>query len=411
MKTDPMSPATLRFGIERLLDEPELRRPLHGRRVALLAHPASVTRDLTHSLDALAALPDLRLSAAFGPQHGLRGDKQDNMVESPDFTDPRLGIPVFSLYGEVRRPTDAMMDSFDVLLVDLQDLGCRIYTFITTLRYVLEAAARHGKSVWVLDRPNPAGRPVEGSLLQPGWESFVGAGPMPMRHGMTMGELGHWFIAELGLQVDYRVIAMTGWHPDTAPGFGWPLGERSWVNPSPNAPNLSMARAYAGTVMLEGTTLSEGRGTTRPLELFGAPDLDTPRLLADMRRIAPHWLQGCVLRPCWFEPTFHKHAGQLCAGVQIHVEDPTHYDHAAFRPWRLQALAFRAIRLQRPDYPLWRDFPYEYEHDRLAIDLINGGPLLREWVDDVDAPPEVLDAAAGRDEAAWLETRRPYLLY
>ena len=411
MKTDPMSPATLRFGIERLLDEPELRRPLHGRRVALLAHPASVTRDLTHSLDALAALPDLRLSAAFGPQHGLRGDKQDNMVESPDFTDPRLGIPVFSLYGEVRRPTDAMMESFDVLLVDLQDLGCRIYTFITTLRYVLEAAARHGKSVWVLDRPNPAGRPVEGSLLQPGWESFVGAGPMPMRHGMTMGELGYWFIAELGLQVDYRVIAMTGWHPDTAPGFGWPLGERSWVNPSPNAPNLSMARAYAGTVMLEGTTLSEGRGTTRPLELFGAPDLDTPRLLADMRRIAPHWLQGCVLRPCWFEPTFHKHAGRLCAGVQIHVEDPTHYDHAGFRPWRLQALAFRAIRLQRPDYPLWRDFPYEYEHDRLAIDLINGGPLLREWVDDVDAPPEVLDAAAGRDEATWLETRRPYLLY
>ncbi len=411
MKTDPMSPATLRFGIERLLDEPELRRPLHGRRVALLAHPASVTRDLTHSLDALAALPDLRLSAAFGPQHGLRGDKQDNMVESPDFTDPRLGIPVFSLYGEVRRPTDAMLESFDVLLVDLQDLGCRIYTFITTLRYVLEAAARHGKSVWVLDRPNPAGRPVEGSLLQPGWESFVGAGPMPMRHGMTMGELGHWFIAELGLQVDYRVIAMTGWHPDTAPGFGWPLGERSWVNPSPNAPNLSMARAYAGTVMLEGTTLSEGRGTTRPLELFGAPDLDTPRLLADMRRIAPHWLQGCVLRPCWFEPTFHKHAGRLCAGVQIHVEDPTHYDHAGFRPWRLQALAFRAIRLQRPAYPLWRDFPYEYEHDRLAIDLINGGPLLREWVDDVDAPPEVLDAAAGRDEAAWLETRRPYLLY
>ncbi len=411
MKTDPMSPATLRFGIERLLDEPELRRPLHGRRVALLAHPASVTRDLTHSLDALAALPDLRLSAAFGPQHGLRGDKQDNMVESPDFTDPRLGIPVFSLYGEVRRPTDAMMESFDVLLVDLQDLGCRIYTFITTLRYVLEAAARHGKSVWVLDRPNPAGRPVEGSLLQPGWESFVGAGPMPMRHGMTMGELGYWFIAELGLQVDYRVIAMTGWHPDTAPGFGWPLGERSWVNPSPNAPNLSMARAYAGTVMLEGTTLSEGRGTTRPLELFGAPDLDTPRLLADMRRIAPHWLQGCVLRPCWFEPTFHKHAGRLCAGVQIHVEDPTHYDHAGFRPWRLQALAFRAIRLQRPDYPLWRDFPYEYEHDRLAIDLINGGPMLREWVDDVDAPPEVLDAAAGRDEAAWLETRRPHLLY
>lgn len=401
----------MQFGIERFLTDPALRAPLAGRRVAVLAHPASVTRDLTHSLDALAALPDLKLSAAFGPQHGLRGDKQDNMVESPDYTDPRWGIPVFSLYGEVRRPSDAMMDSFDVLLVDLQDLGCRIYTFITTLRYVLEAAARRGKAVWVLDRPNPAGRPVEGLTLREGWESFVGAGPMPMRHGLTMGELGHWFIATLGLSLEYRVITMDGWRPDEAPGFGWPIGERSWVNPSPNAPNLSMARAYAGTVMLEGTTLSEGRGTTRPLELFGAPDIDTTRLLADMRRLAPQWLRGCVLRECWFEPTFHKHAGQLCAGVQIHVEDPAHYGHAAFQPWRLQALAFRAIRLQRPDYPLWRDFPYEYERDRLAIDLINGGPQLREWVDNVDAPPEALDAPARADEAAWAEARRPFLLY
>ncbi len=399
------------FGLDRFLADPALRAPLAGRRVALLAHPASVTRDLTHSLDALAALPDVKLSAAFGPQHGLRGDKQDNMVESPDFVDPRLGIPVFSLYGEVRRPTDAMMDSFDVLLVDLQDLGCRIYTFITTLRYVLEAAAQHGKAVWVLDRPNPAGRPVEGLSLRPGWESFVGAGPMPMRHGMTMGELGHWFIDQLKLDVEYRVITMEGWHPDEGPGFGWPLGERSWINPSPNAPNLSMARAYAGTVMLEGTTLSEGRGTTRPLELFGAPDIDTRALLADMRRIAPQWLQGCVLRECWFEPTFHKHKGLLCAGVQIHVEDPSHYDHQAFQPWRLQTLAFRAIRLQQPDYPLWRDFAYEYEHDRLAIDLINGGPALREWVDDLGSPPEALDALATEDEAAWRDSRQAYLLY
>ncbi|GAA6140871.1 DUF1343 domain-containing protein [Hydrogenophaga sp. 5NK40-0174] len=401
----------MKFGIERLLEDASLRAPLKGRRVALLAHPASVTRSLTHSLDALATLQDINLTAAFGPQHGLRGDKQDNMVESPDDTDPRLGIPVFSLYGEVRRPTDAMLDSFDVLLVDLQDLGCRIYTFITTLRYVLEAASRLGKSVWVLDRPNPAGRPVEGLTLREGWESFVGAGPMPMRHGMTMGELGHWFIAHLGLNVDYRVIAMEGWAPDDAPGFGWPSGERSWINPSPNAPNLSMARAYAGTVMLEGTTLSEGRGTTRPLELFGAPDIDTRRLLADMRSLAPQWLEGCVLRECWFEPTFHKHVGQLCSGLQIHVEDPLHYDHGAFRPWRLQALAFRAIRLQLPDYPLWRDFPYEYEHDRLAIDLINGSPLLREWVDDVQAGPEQLDAITAPDEQAWEETRRPHLLY
>ena len=195
----------MKFGLDRLLEDATLRTPLIGKRVALLAHPASVTPDLTHALDALATMPEITLTAAFGPQHGIKGDKQDNMMESPDFIDPQHGIPIFSLYGEVRRPTDAMMATFDVLLVDLQDLGCRIYTFITTLRYVLEAGAQHGKAVWVLDRPNPAGRPVEGLTLRDGWESFVGAGAMPMRHGMTMGELGLWFIHELKLDMDYRV--------------------------------------------------------------------------------------------------------------------------------------------------------------------------------------------------------------
>lgn len=400
----------MKFGIERLLAEPDLQRRLHDRRLALLAHPASVDQDLVHSLDRLAATPGLQLTAAFGPQHGLRGDKQDNMVESEDFFDPRLGIPVFSLYGEVRRPTAAMMETFDVLLIDLQDLGCRIYTFITTLRYMLEAAAAHGKSVWVLDRPNPAGRPVEGLTLRPGWESFVGAGALPMRHGLTMGELARWFVAELGLDVELEVVTMDGWQPEAAPGYGWPEG-RAWINPSPNAPNLSMARCYAGTVMLEGTTLSEGRGTTRPLELFGAPDLDIDAILRHMQALAPEWLAGCRLRSCWFEPTFHKHVGQLCAGLQIHVDSPAHYEHARFRPWRLQALAFRAIRLAQPDYPLWRDFPYEYEFGRLAIDLINGSPLLREWVDDVRCPPAELDELAAADEAAWRAARAPFLLY
>jgi uncharacterized protein YbbC (DUF1343 family) len=400
----------MQIGLERLVADATLRAPLAGRRVALLAHPASVTRGLTHALDALAALPEVKLSAAFGPQHGLRGDKQDNMVESPDFTDPRLGIPVFSLYGEVRRPTDAMMDSFDVLLVDLQDLGCRIYTFITTLRYVLEAAASTGKSIWVLDRPNPAGRPVEGLKLRPGWESFVGAGPLPMRHGLTLGELGAWFIHTLDLRLDYRVVPMTGWSPAAAPGYGWPVAERSWVNPSPNAASLAMARCYAGTVMLEGTTLSEGRGTTRPLELFGAPDLDPAALLREMHQLAPQWLAGCRLRPCWFEPTFHKHAGQLCAGIQIHVDDPA-YDHLGFRPWRLMALAFKALRALRPDYALWRDFPYEYERGRLAIDLINGGTQLRDWVDDPAATPQDLERAAAADEAEWAGAAQAFLRY
>jgi uncharacterized protein YbbC (DUF1343 family) len=400
----------MRFGIDRLLTEPALRKPLTGRRVALLAHPASVTQRLTHSLDALAACRDLTLSAAFGPQHGLRGDKQDNMMESADYRDPVHGIPVFSLYGSVRRPTAAMMDSFDVLLVDLQDLGCRIYTFITTLRYVLEAAAAHGKSVWVLDRPNPAGRPIEGLTLRAGWESFVGAGALPMRHGLTLGELAGWFVRTLKLNVDFEVVPMEDWMPAQSPGFGWPLGERSWVNPSPNAANLWMARAYPGTVMLEGTVWSEGRGTTRPLELFGAPDLPVTELLMRMQQLAPQWLRGCRLRPCWFEPTFHKHVGRLCAGVQIHVEDGA-YEHEHFKPWRLLALAFKAARQLSPDQPLWRDFPYEYEVGRLPIDVINGGELLRQWVDDPAAQPADLEALAAVDEAAWRQERSAFLLY
>ncbi|WP_079638769.1 exo-beta-N-acetylmuramidase NamZ family protein [Sphingopyxis flava] len=398
------------FGIDRLLADRALRKPLEGRRVALLAHPASLTADLTHSLDALVAA-GVNVTAVFGPQHGVRGDLQDNMMESPDFTDPVYGVPCFSLYGEVRRPSDQAMQSFDVMLVDLQDLGCRIYTFITTLLYVLEAAAEHGKAVWVLDRPNPAGRPVEGTLLRPGWESFVGAGPMAMRHGLTMGEMGHWFIRHFGLEVDYRVIEMEGWAPDAAPGFGWPQ-ERAWINPSPNAPNVNMARAYAGTVMVEGATLSEGRGTTRPLELFGAPDIDARALIVEMQRLAPAWLSGCKLRDIWFQPTFHKHVGVLNSGVHIHAEGPW-YDHAAFRPWRVQALAFKAIRRLYPEYPIWRgtDFLYEYTEGVLAIDVINGSPLLREWVDDAGAEAGDLDALALPDEAAWRAATEDLLLY
>ena len=395
------------FGIDRLLADAELRKPLEGRRVALLAHPASVTADLAHSLDAIAAA-GVNVTAAFGPQHGLRGDKQDNMVESEDFTDPVHQIPVFSLYGEVRRPTGQMLSTFDTILIDLQDLGCRIYTFITTLLYLLEAGAEHGKAVWVLDRPNPAGRPIEGLALRPGWESFVGAGPIPMRHGLTLGELGRWFVDHFKLDVDYRVVEMEGWRPDDAPGFGWPE-DRIWINPSPNAASLNMARCYAGTVMLEGTTLSEGRGTTRPLELFGAPDIEPGRVVAEMERLAPEWLAGCRLREVSFEPTFHKHSGTLCNGVMIHAEG-RFYDHQAFRPWRLQALAFKAIRRLYPDYGLWRDFPYEYAFGKLPSDVINGSPLLREWVDG-DSGPADLDTLAIPDERDWHEQRRGFLLY
>jgi uncharacterized protein YbbC (DUF1343 family) len=230
-----------------------------------------------------------------------------------------------------------------------------------------------------------------------------------MRHGLTLGELGHWFVHQFNLDVDYRVVEMKGWRPEEGPGFGWPT-ERVWINPSPNAANVNMARAYAGTVMLEGTMLSEGRGTTRPLELFGAPDLEPQRIISEMQSLASEWLVGCKLREITFQPTFHKHSGEMCRGLFIHAEG-SWYDHAAFKPWRLQSLAFKAIRRLYPDYELWRDFPYEYVLDKLAIDVINGSTLLREWIDDNSAAPADLDNRTIPDERAWDEQRKGFLIY
>ena len=400
------------FGIDRLLQDDTLRQGLAGRRVGLVGHPASVTAALDHSLYAIAAKGDLNVTCALGPQHGMRGDKQDNMIETDDFLDPDLGIPVFSLYGEHRRPTERMLEPLDVILYDLQDLGCRVYTYLTTLIYVIEAAAEHGKSVWVLDRPNPAGRPIDGLTLRPGWESFVGAAEFPMVHGLTMGEMGAWYIAHKNIDVDYHVIEMQGYAPNEAPGFGWPVNERAWVNPSPNAASLNMARAYGGSVMIEGATLSEGRGTTRALEVIGAPDLSANDLIAEMQRLAPDWLAGCKLRPAWFEPTFHKHAGKLCEGFQIHAE-MGFFDPQQFKSWRVTALTFKAIRNLYPDYPLWRglDFKYEYTEGHPAIDIINGSDELRLWVDDRTASPEDLERQLTKDLDAWREASSPFHRY
>jgi uncharacterized protein YbbC (DUF1343 family) len=400
----------MKLGIDRLLEAEELRRPLAGRRVALLGHPASITRDGRHTLDALMACGDLSITAAFGPQHGMRGDKQDNMIESDDYQDPIHGIPVFSLYGKVRRPTPQMLDAFDVVLVDLQDIGTRIYTFITTLGYLLEACAQTGKSVWVLDRPNPAGRPAEGTILEPGWESFVGVGPLIMRHGLTLGEFARWYVKLRNLNVDLEIVRMEDYRPDTAPGWGWPVFELAWVNPSPNASSLNMARCFPGTVLFEGTTLSEGRGTTTALELVGAPDVDFRRVLRRAEAFAPHWLTGCRVRCCHFEPTFQKYMGRLCSGVQIHT-DGAAYDHQRFRPYRLGALLLKAIRLEYPDYELWHRLPYEYETGRLAIDLLSGGTFLREWVDDISSAATDFDARLVREEQEWTAWRHPFLVY
>ncbi len=251
------------YGIEALLENQKLLASLKGRKVGLVAHPASVTQDLHHSLDALLA-KRISIAAAFGPQHGLRGEKQDNMIESDDYVDPIHNIPVWSLYGSVRRPTAEMLAPLDVILFDLQDVGCRIYTFLTTLIYLLQDLAQFpNKELWILDRPNPVGRPVEGNLLDMDFATFVGAAPVPMRHGLTLGEMALLLVKDFALPTQVKVIPMIGYVPEEGPNFGWPTGV-SWVNPSPNMPRLSCARLYAGTVLIEGTSLSEGRGTTIP---------------------------------------------------------------------------------------------------------------------------------------------------
>ena len=396
-----------KFGIDRLLQDKKLQAPLLGRRVAILAHPASVTHGLRHSVDALMQTP-MEVTALFGPQHGIRGEKQDNMAESASEIDPVYQIPAWSLYGASRKPTEEMLESFDVLLVDLQDVGCRVFTYLTTLFYLVDDCAKAGKSLWILDRPNPAGRPVEGLTLLPGNESFVGAAQMPMRHGLTLGEAAQWYQAYHGVNVDLVVVTMDAYSPD-GPGFGWPP-TLSWVNPSPNLATLNAARTYTGTVLLEGTTLSEGRGTTRPLECVGAPDLPVDHILALMGKTSPSWISGCYLRPCYFEPTFHKHAGKRCAGFHIHAEH-AEYDHNAFKPFRLVALFLKSLRSVDPDYNLWRDFPYEYETDRLAIDVINAGPTLREWVDDPDAAVSDLEEMLNKDENEWRNVANGYFMY
>lgn len=397
-----------KLGIDRVISDKKLQDELKNKKLSLVAHPASVTSSLQHSLNALTQL-GLNVISAYGPQHGMRGEKQDNMIESEDYLDPEIKIPVYSLYGTSRRPTPQSVKDFDICLFDLQDVGTRIYTFLTTLRYMMEACAKEKKALWILDRPNPAGRPIEGTLLREGWESFVGAGPVPMRHGLTLGEGALWFKRYLQLDLDLKIITMGNYNPNQSPFFGWPA-ELSWVNPSPNAANPHMAKAFPGTVLLEGTHLSEGRGTTHPLEVLGAPDIDIHKILKRMQTLAPQWLEGVILRPCYFEPTFQKHQKKLCQGFQIHTDHPT-YNHLQFKPYRLMALFFKALRQEYPNYSIWRQFDYEYESERLAIDLINGSPLLREWVDSPSATVSEFETHNHKDEVQWKNEIQDILLY
>ena len=373
---------------------------LQGARVGIVCNHASVTHGYSHIVDRLAAADGVRLAAIFGPQHGFRSDVQDNMIETPHRDDPSRRVPIYSLYSETREPTAEMLNGLDLLIVDLQDIGARIYTYIYTMANCLRACGRHGVPVIVCDRPNPInGMDVEGGLLRKGFESFVGLFPVPMRHGMTIAELARLFNEEFGLGAQLEVVRMDGWdrtmfHDDT---------DLPWVMPSPNIPTLDSAIVYPGTVLFEGTMLSEGRGTTRPFELLGAPCVESERFAHDLNEDA---LPGVYFRPAVFEPTFQKHAKQACAGCQVHVTD-----RRAFKPVLTGAALIGAFHQALPaGFALWRQPPYEYEHEKLPIDILAGSDALRTQVD-AGVPADEIAQSWREDEAAFRKARAPYLLY
>lgn len=359
---------TVRTGLDRLAAGGFA--PLRGRRVGLLMHPASVDARWRSALDLVLEADGVDLCALLGPQHGLLGQTQDNMIEWEGFRDARTGLPVHSLYGEHRRPTPAMLAGFDTLVVDLQDVGARYYTFVWTLLLAMEACAQEGKRVVVLDRPNPLGGDrVEGTVLQPGFESFVGLAPIPMRHGLTIGELARLFADRYVPGVDLEVVALEGWSRT----MDFDRTGLPWVLPSPNMPTLDTAFVYPGGCLLEGTELSEGRGTTRPFEILGAPYVDPAALLAELD---PAQTAGAVIRPLHFQPTFHKFAGQVCGGVQVHV-----VDRAAFSPVACYSELVRAVAQLWPSEFAWKQPPYEYETEKLPIDILAGGVGWREAIE------------------------------
>ncbi len=386
------------IGLEALAADPR-RWLAPGARLGLLCNSASVDRGFRAARDLVAELPGCRLVALFGPQHGIRCDVQDNMRESPHGTDPRLGIPVWSLYSHTRVPDPAMLQGLDVLLVDLQDVGTRVYTFIWTLRLAMEACGRAGVKVLVLDRPNPlGGAAVEGNLLQPAWRSFVGLDALPMRHGLTVGELARWFLGR-GAPCDLAVVPLQGWRRPMT----WAETGRPWVMPSPNMPTADTAAVYPGTVLLEGTTASEGRGTTRPFEVVGGPWVEPD---AFATALAAESLPGVAFRPVEFLPTFQKWAGVACGGVQLHVTEP-----GRFLPYRTGLAVLGTLwRHCRAAGFGWTQPPYEYEHERLPIHLLLGDDRVREGLE-AGTSPRDLEALWAEELVGWDEERRGCFLY
>jgi uncharacterized protein YbbC (DUF1343 family) len=387
----------VRPGIEILLDSK--RSLMRGARIGAVVHPASVLPDLRHTADALLACKDCNLVALFGPQHGARGEKQDNMVESEFYQDPDTGLPVHSLYGATRRPTREMMKDIDVLLFDLQDVGTRVYTFIYTMAYCMEACAEFGKRMIVLDRPNPVnGRLVEGNLLDTEYRSFVGLYPIPMRHGMTVGELALLFNSEFDIRCDLTVIPMDGWERD----FWFDQTGLPWVPPSPNLPTPDSAVVYPGMVLIEGTCLSEGRGTTRPFEFVGAPFIRSRQYAEELNALH---LPGVWFRPAHFQPTFQKWAGSMCGGVQLHVRD-----REAFEPYLTGIAVISAAKSLYGEAFQWRNPPYEYEEKKLPIQILCGGIEIPEMIHSGASLKSIRDSWAN-DVSAFLRLRGKYLLY
>ncbi len=385
----------LRLGIDRLLDS----HRLDGARVGVVCNPASISGTFSHVVDRLASDGRLTLAAIFGPQHGFRSDAQDNMVETPHASDPRHRVPVYSLYSETREPTPEMLRPLDALVVDLQDIGARIYTYVYTMANCMRAAARHGLPVIVCDRPNPiGGEAIEGPTLRPGMESFVGQFPIPMRHGMTIGELARFFNERFGVGCPLEVVMMDGW----SRAMYWDDTGLPWVMPSPNIPTLDSAIVYPGTVLFEGTLLSEGRGTTRPFELVGAPWIDAEGFAT---RMNARRLPGAFFRPAGFEPTFQKHARQYCGGCQIHV-----MDRRAFKPVLTGVALIDEFRRADRERFGWRPPPYEYEHDKEPIDMLAGSDMLRHQVE-AGAPLADIEAGWQPDIEAFVPVRATYLLY
>ena len=388
--------ATVSLGIDRLLGSH--RALLAGQRVGLVCNPASVSGSLRHSADSIFEDPEIRLAAIFGPQHGFRADLQDNMIETPHGRDSRRAVPVFSLYSEVREPAEDMLQGLDALVIDLQDVGTRVYTYAYTMANCMRAAARHRLKVVVCDRPNPVnGVDVEGHLLNQSFTSFVGQFPIALRHGLTIGELARLFNTEFGINADLEVVPMEGWrrtmfYDET----GLP-----WIMPSPNIPTLDSATVYPGAVLFEGTQLSEGRGTTRPFELIGAPWIDGDRFSEAMNG---RGLPGVYFRPVFFEPTFQKHARRPCGGCQVHV-----LDRQSFQPVRTAVEMIHEFRLQDPKQFAWRDPPYEYEHDKMPIDILYGSSRLRESIESGDIT-SLLESMKG-DEERFREMREAFLMY